>query len=134
MTARARCEKWYLLANAAVLQRELRWTRMPRFSGKQKKACALRELLRCCTSWRVFGRYLQQKRASKRGEQVEGDSDDSVEARSLGLQGEAAGGQQEARAASPPTVVTTTTTLSKSGQTNKCVGMPLSLLARILAY
>ena len=81
----------------------------------------------------VFCRYLQQKRASKRGEQVEGDSDDSVEARSLVLQGEAAGGQQEARAASPPTVVTTTTTLSKSGQTNKCVGMPLSLLARNLA-
>jgi hypothetical protein len=75
----------------------------------------------------VFTRYLQQKRASKRGEQVEGDSDDGVEAGSLGVQGEAAGGQQEARAASPPPAVTTTTTLSKSGQTNKCVGVPLAL-------
>jgi hypothetical protein len=65
-------------------------------------------------------RYLQQKRASKRGDGVAGDSDDDSELGSLILQVGATGG----RAASPPLVITTTTTLSKSGQANKCVLMP----------
>jgi hypothetical protein len=69
-------------------------------------------------------RYLQQKRASKRGDQVEGDSDDSCGLGcASGGQAAAIGSQVEGRAASPPTVIATTTTLSKSGHANKYVSV-----------
>lgn len=69
-------------------------------------------------------RYLQQKRASKRGDQVEEDSDDSCGLGcASGGQAAAVGSQVEGRAASPPTVIATTTTLSKSGHANKCVSV-----------
>ena len=94
----------------------------PRWSGKQKKACASAQEPPRCLSPIVIRhaslRYLQQKRANKRGEGGEGGEGDSDDTSGV-VAGQGGGADAGAALTAPAPPIATTTTLSKSGQANK---------------